>query len=49
METVFGNGLMEKEVKLCLYSVDLHAKGEVRPFFKQISYRKQLPETFAFL
>lgn len=33
METVFRNGLMEKEVKLCLYSVNLLAKGEVCPFF----------------
>ncbi|MET4560051.1 hypothetical protein [Lysinibacillus parviboronicapiens] len=47
METVFRNGLMEKEVKLCLYSVNLLAKGEVCPFLSKFhienSYRSTLP------
>ncbi|WP_369435943.1 hypothetical protein [Lysinibacillus fusiformis] len=47
METVFGNGLMEKEVKVYLYSVNLLVKGEVCPFLSKFhianSYRSTLP------
>ncbi|MGN4128127.1 hypothetical protein ACMGD3_24435 [Lysinibacillus sphaericus] len=48
METVFENGLMEKEVKLCLYSVDLLAKGEVRPFLSKFHIENSYRKHFAF-
>jgi len=35
METVFAKGLVEKEVKSYMYSVDLLSKGEVCPFLSK--------------
>ncbi|WP_285397909.1 hypothetical protein [Lysinibacillus sp. fls2-241-R2A-57] len=49
METVFAKGLAEKEVKSYMLLGGFAVKGRSLPFFKQISYRKKLPEAFAFL
>jgi len=45
METVFAEGLAEKDVHAWRFTV----KGRSLLFFKQISYRKQIPEAFAVL
>ncbi|WP_427109948.1 hypothetical protein [Lysinibacillus xylanilyticus] len=49
METVFAKGLVEKEVKSYMLGGGFAVKGRSLSFFKQISYRKQIPEAFAFL
>jgi hypothetical protein len=47
METVFAKGLVEKEVKSYMYSVNLLSKGEVCPFLSKFHienrFRKLLP------